>query len=186
MYNHSKRSVIFINSVYFFTFSSNNKQDYSNIARAFVIEKASKIIGVTPTELEFAKTENGKPYFKNFSDFNFNISHTDGAIAICFSDYPVGVDIEKIRPFNPKVTNRYFTETEKAYIQSDIKNISHRFFEIWTKKEAYIKCHGLTLKELKNTNTSHIHTFQKGEYIISVCSECEKSKLIVLENFNNI
>ena len=51
--------MIFINTVYFFTFSSNNKQDYSNIARAFVIEKASKIIGVTPTELEFAKTENG-------------------------------------------------------------------------------------------------------------------------------
>ena len=135
---------------------------------------------------EVKRTENGKPYFKNFPDFNFNISHIDGAIAICFSDYPVGVDIEKIRTFNPKVTNRYFNETEKDYVLRNGKNTNKHFFEIWTKKEAYIKCYGLTLKELKNTNTSHIHTFQKGEYIISVCSECEKSKLIVLENINNI
>ena len=130
MYNHSKRSVIFINTVYFFTFSSNNKQDYSNIARAFVIKKAAEIIGVSQIELEFAETENEKPYFKNFPDFNFNISHTDGAIAICFSNSPVGVDIEKIRIYNPKVPNRYFNETEKDYVLRNGKNTNKHFFEI--------------------------------------------------------
>lgn len=178
--------MIFINTVYFFTFSANNKQDYSKIARAFVLKMASKQMDVKLSEADIANTENGKPYFKNYPDFHFNISHTDGAIAISFSNFPVGVDIEKIRNVNFDVAKRYFNENEKAYILENNKNINRRFFEIWTKKEAYIKRYGLTLKELKNTDTSHIHTFQKGEYIISVCSECKKSKLIVLENINNI
>ena len=107
-------------------------------------------------------------------------------VAVCKSENPVGIDIEKIdgtRNFE-KIANRYFHGKEKEFFNEN--PTADAFYEIWTKKEAYIKCHGLTLKELKNTNASHIHTFQKGEYIISVCSECEKSKLIVLENFNNI
>ena len=178
--------MICINTVYFLKFSSNNKQDYSDIAKAFVIKKASEMLNVQLTESEFEKTENGKPYFKNFPDFNFNISHTEGGIAIGFSEQPIGVDIEKIRSADKRIVNKYFNDTENDYILSNNKNLNRSFFEIWTKKEAYIKCHGLSLKHLKKTDTSHIHTFNRNEYIISVCSGCDKSKLIFLENIDNI
>ncbi len=178
--------MISINTVYFLKIPTKNKQEYSNLSKNIVIKIAGQSLKVTPNKLEFEKTENGKPYFKNFPDFNFNISHTNGAIAIAFSKTPIGVDIEKIRSHKTSVADRYFTDIEKAYLHSKRINTDRRFFEIWTKKEAYIKCHGLTIKHLKQTDTSHIHTFQKGEYVISVCSDCNKSKLIVLENIYDI
>ncbi len=176
-----------INTVYLIlTENFAQKQMYSDIAKAFVKNIASEKLGIPPKDIIMEKEENGKPLLKNSPDFYFNISHTNGAVAIAFSDYQVGVDTEKIRNAPLRVANRYFNEYEKEYLYSDTKNQNRRFFEIWTKKEAYIKMHGATLSHLKKTDTRHIHTFQKGEYIISVCSKCDKSKLIVLENIDNV
>lgn len=150
------------------------------------MNKASEKLNIPFEEIFIDKTENGKPYFKNYPDFHFNISHTIGAVAVAFSDSPLGVDIERIRKADLRVANRYFDNNEKEYIYRNKENVNRRFFEIWTKKEAYIKMRGLTLSYLTKTDTGHIHTFQNKEFIISVCSKCDKSKLIVLENGFNI
>ena len=158
------------------------KQRYSDIAKAFVIDRASKTLGVPTKDIIIEKTENGKPYFKKYPDFHFNISHTNGAVAVAFSKKSVGVDVEKLRNVNFNIANRFFKKKETEYVFLEPQNTKKRFFEIWTKKEASIKEKGLTLSHISNMDTSHIHTFQNGEFIISVCSECDKSRLIVLEN----
>ena len=81
--------------------------------------------------------ENGKPYL----DFCFfSISHS-GDFAVCaVSDFPVGVDIERMKGFKQRDKYMLFTPTESEYVnKSDPEN---RFFTLWTRKEAYIKAKG--------------------------------------------
>ena len=78
------------------------KQRYSDIAKAFVIDRASKTLGVPTKDIIIEKTENGKPYFKKYPDFHFNISHTNGAVAVAFSKKSVGVDVTIITSYKSK------------------------------------------------------------------------------------
>lgn len=78
--------------------------------------------------------ENGKPYL----DFcYFSISHS-GDVAVCaVSDFPVGVDIERVDSFKRRDRYMLFSGTESEYVnKSDSQN---RFYTLWTRKEAYVK-----------------------------------------------
>ena len=79
----------------------------------------------------------GKPHFKN-SPLFFSISHSENVVAVAISEREVGVDVEKLRNVRKGVANRFFTGSEAEYAGSD----AERFFEIWTKKEAYAKAKG--------------------------------------------
>lgn len=123
---------------------------------------------------EIEKGAHGKPYFKE-SDIYFNISHTDALQAVAIGKSEVGVDIEKIRDVNLKVASR-FTKEEYDYVME--AESSNRFFEIWTKKEAYLKFKGTGISGgLNSFNVfeipEKINTFIIDGYVISVCSEKE-------------
>ena len=117
---------------------------------------------------DFKKNPNGKPFIDKKSEFHFNISHSKNAVAVAFSENPVGVDIENLRTADIRVAKRFFTEKEQEYI---LENPNLHFFEIWTKREAAIKQKGLAIKDLKGVSTENTETFFKDGYIISVCTE---------------
>ena len=80
---------------------------------------------------EILYNENGKPYLKD-EDIHFSISHTDGLVAVCISDSPVGIDCEKINPsYKEKIehfSKRYFKENEADLIKSsDDIGVSYYF-----------------------------------------------------------
>ncbi len=149
--------------VYFFwdKTEKTEKQELSLLAKRFVVFKSG-------ANLTICKTENGKPYLKELPYFHFNISHSKGALAIAFSNSPVGVDTERLRKPDLRVAERFFTEKENEYIKQCPERF---FFEIWTKKEAYIKKNGLSLKDLSYAKTDGIVTYFIEEYAISVCSD---------------
>lgn len=101
----------------------------------------------------FSYNENGKPLL----DFCcFSISHS-GEYSVCVvSEDPVGVDIELVRPISIKNDYRLFTLEEIQYVNSDENLHNNRFFEVWTKKEAYIKMKGLNLSQGAGVNTVKI------------------------------
>lgn len=82
--------------------------------------------------------ENGKPLADHTY---FNISHSHGLVAFIQSDVPIGIDIEKIRPISNTLQEYISNDSEKKYIHDEIS-----FFEVWTNKEALIKCFGSGLK----------------------------------------
>ena len=90
---------------------------------------------------EIKKGSHGKPYFPG-TDIHFNISHSGDYKVLAIAETPVGVDIEKVRKADLRVAKR-FCENEYNYITQ--KDSEHRFFEIWTKKEAYLKYKGTGL-----------------------------------------
>lgn len=123
----------------------------------------------------FSIHKNGKPYLCNNSEFHFNISHTRNAIAVAFSDNEIGVDVEPVQSVDLAISNRFFTSSEQDYISSH-ENSNHAFYEVCTKKEAYIKYTGSGLSApLKSFNVldsqirSMLQTFEMKTYIISAC-----------------
>ena len=110
------------------------------------------------TDIRIEKEPGGKPYVSignQVARLNFNISHTSGIGVVAFSECSIGVDIEKIHEPDYRIVRRFFVEPEQRYIldleSEEIRR--DRFFEIWTKKEAYLKWKGCGLAGgLKNIN----------------------------------
>lgn len=96
------------------------------------------------TSREILRTERGKPYFKDLP-FRFSVSHT-GNLWVCLIDtQDVGVDVQKIRKCrSDKIAERYYTPDERQYIHERGED---GFFQIWTRKEAYVKYTGDGLTE---------------------------------------
>jgi 4'-phosphopantetheinyl transferase len=139
---------------------------------------ACNTINIENEDIIFEKNEYGKPYLKNCNNVYFNISHTKSAFAVSISYNPIGVDIERIQTANNKIAQRFFTEDELAFVKETNSNQNKRFYEIWTKKEAYIKYIGKELSIPLNTFSildkmiACINsTFNIDGYLISVCND---------------
>ena len=133
-----------------------------------------KALSLPNSALSFETDTNGKPYMSGQPSLPFSLSHTDKAVAVALSDEAVGVDIEKLRQANGQIARRFFTAREAAYVLS--KDSDRRFFEIWTKKEAYIKRSGAGLScplrsfDVLKDNAEEIHTWERNGYMLSVCT----------------
>lgn len=126
---------------------------------------------------------NGKPYLVGES-VCFNVSHSENMVAVAFSDRNIGVDLEKTRSVNPKLIDRYFTICEKEYINVDLPDWESRFFEIWTKKEAFLKRSGVGLRvklnELETKTCEGIKTYNLDGFVLSVC--CDDKNFNIYNN----
>jgi len=144
---------------------------------------ASQRLFISNRNLCFQKNSYGKPYLLFFPDFQYNISHTRDAVAVAFSNQSIGIDIEKIREPDLKIVKRFFTSDENQYILQSNDFVT-RFFEIWTKKEAYIKHDGRGLSIPLNTfssleNREKYYTCIFKNYIVSLYRENIYDQIIV-------
>ena len=133
-------------------------------------ERALSTLGYSLAVLEGGEIEilpNGKPIFKS-SPLFFSISHSENVVAVAVSEREIGVDVEKIREVRGGVAKRFFTESEIEYVGND----SARFFEIWTKKEAYAKVKG-TLASVFSENMleKEFYTETYGGFAVAVYEE---------------
>ena len=99
-------------------------------------------------------TERGRPELSDHDQtpqLRFNISHTHGLVACAIAeDRMVGVDVEHVdrRVDIPNLSRTVLSEAELMDLQGHGgEALRHRFFELWTLKEAHIKAlgHGLGL-----------------------------------------
>ena len=121
----------------------------SRIASDYLCKKAiSEFCGISKDEITFKKNAFGKPYAENLPVY-FSISHSADVVVCAVSDKEIGIDIEKIKPFNIKAAEKFATKKEIEHITS----ANNGFFEIWTLKEAYFKCIGTGLgADIKNVS----------------------------------
>ena len=91
-----------------------------------------------------ARSEGGKPFFPNFPNYQFNLSHS-GIFALCvLDDLPVGADMETIRPHHPRLAQRICSAEELAWLEDQPNNAS-ALCQLWVGKEALAKYHGTGL-----------------------------------------
>lgn len=78
----------------------------------------------------------GKPELPNVA-LEYNVSHS-GILWVCIvGEEPVGIDIQEVRPADyEKIADRFFTKDELHYVELWGED---GFFDIWVRKEAYVK-----------------------------------------------
>lgn len=150
--------------------SKNYKED--------IVKTISAYYDIPVSDLIIEKDVHGKPYLVNFKDIYISISHSKVHLLYAISDKNIGVDIEVIRPvknYFDKIKRKAFHENELSYILKNSQELEIRFFEIWTKKEAYLKCLGIglttELTKIDTLNLKHIVTIRNRDLVYSICSE---------------
>ena len=128
--------------------------------------------------------EHGKPYLPHGP--HFSLSHAGELAVLAVSDAPVGVDVEKPRPVTNAVARRVLQEEERQWMGHDPQ---YRFFWLWTRKEAVIKCCGRGLSLAMDSfrvlpgdtpkadgMTCHLTTLEHKGHILSAASAAGDSQ----------
>jgi 4'-phosphopantetheinyl transferase len=102
--------------------------------------------------IEIAREEKGKPFFQKLPadrcgripQVHFSVSHSGNWWGCLMADEPVGFDIEVCRDkvSHEKIAGRFFTEAEADLILAGGPDV---FFDVWVRKEAYLKYLGTGL-----------------------------------------
>ncbi|MDR0506805.1 MAG: 4'-phosphopantetheinyl transferase superfamily protein [Dysgonamonadaceae bacterium] len=103
----------------------------------------SNYYGINNSDVKIYKNHWGKPMIRGISNVHFNFSHTNDIIVGAFSTKQIGIDVEKVRRFNPKILKLFCSKEE----MSDLSTIEdmHRLTQIWSIKESYLKMLGVGL-----------------------------------------
>ena len=141
-------------------------------------------LNIDYTTINIIKNKFGKPYIKDLNLF-FNISHSKDFVICAISNMKIGIDIEKIREINKSIVNQFATDKEKDFIYELDREYNKRSFEIFTLKEAYFKCLGTNLNNIKeiefelnnNIVKSNIDGYEFkliheiDNYVIAICEK---------------
>jgi len=139
----------------------------------------------------YSTTSTGKPIFLQPKNVHFSLSHSD-YIAVCaISSKPCGIDIEKIRNYDPYLVDRFFTKYDNDFLSNqDAANQAKKFTEVWTYKEAVSKMMDRPLMQVLQwvdfqeycdcSKGNYIWTkqgFEFKDYYITLCYEEERTRV---------
>lgn len=158
------------------------------LARAML----ARALRCPPCAVPILRGAHGKPVLKDHPNLFFNVSHS-GDYAVCVvSGRSVGVDIEQVRAYRPRVAQRVCSETERALLAQS-ENPARLFCRLWTLKESYVKLTGtgigVPLQEISfafaadglviaNQGGVRFHSLELWDgYFLSVC-ERKDSEII--------
>jgi 4'-phosphopantetheinyl transferase len=109
--------------------------------------RAREILGTQlscpPSELHFDYSPNGKPSVRG-TPVHFNVSHSHGVAAMALSErFELGADIERIRPLEIEIADRFFSPREvEALRRLPSAEQPLAILRCWTRKEAIVKAMG--------------------------------------------
>lgn len=127
-------------------FHRDSDRHSSIVARGALRILLSGYTGVSAAEIRFDYLDTGKPYVAS-SAVAFSVSHAGEWVVLAFGrGRTIGVDVESIRRSVDvlRIAARYFTPEEVELIESAADR-SVAFFNLWTRKEAYVKARGSAL-----------------------------------------
>lgn len=104
-----------------------------------LVERGIALPADSPAGLKAAAVRgpHGKPSLPG-SGVEFSISHSRGLAACAVEDVPVGVDVERVRAFNPTLIRRICAPGEEALTKEDDSLLT----QLWTCKESHMKLTG--------------------------------------------
>lgn len=127
-----------------------------------------------------ARGEYGKPYFENIPIY-FSISHTCDIWTCLMADFKVGIDIQISKNLDyEKIAKRFFSKEEAIFVRENGKK---SFFEIWTRKEAFVKYTGKGFSNQRFSGFSVVTEKDKKQCLKERLDEVFFEKTdIILEN----
>jgi 4'-phosphopantetheinyl transferase len=114
-------------------------------------------LGMKPHALEFAFAPNGKPTLTGLTvhqALHFNLAHSEDLLLIAVTrSGSVGVDVERVRmlPDFEELVASFFSPNESAKFRNlTAEQKPTAFFDLWTRKEAWLKASGDGITHLLN------------------------------------
>ena len=89
-------------------------------------------------------TAQGKPRIQGREDLHCSLSHCPSGAAAVVYHAPIGVDMETVRPYNPKLA-RYICSAEEVLEIESSEDPALAFTILWTKKESCVKLYGASV-----------------------------------------
>jgi len=118
------------------------------LAGRLMLRQSLQHSGLTHLLNDFRRDCNNKPVIDGWKWFN--ISHSGDLVVFCSDEDWVGIDIEKRNECDYTGIMKYFHHEEQEYIL-DSDDVQKAFYEIWVKKEAFLKAAGTgIINGLKN------------------------------------
>lgn len=111
------------------------------VASYLLLKKALKEMFGIDANPQFDYLGGGKPVIHGHPDIHFNISHCKTAVAVAVDSVPVGVDIETVRPYKPRLAQYVLSQAELAQVEAS-EHPDVEFIKLWTRKEALLKLTG--------------------------------------------
>ncbi|MEH6970996.1 4'-phosphopantetheinyl transferase family protein [Bacillus sp. JJ675] len=110
------------------------------IGEVLIRKIISETFGLANEQIAFTSGRYGKPSALGLPNFHFNISHSGKWILCAAGSSPVGVDVEKIKPVNYDIAERFFSSEEYRDLmeKSEPERLSY-FYHLWTMKESFVK-----------------------------------------------
>jgi len=120
-------------------------RDRFAIARGVLRRLLGHYLHVDPGALVFGYAQHGKPFLRDGS-LHFNMSHSHNlALYAVTLEREVGIDIEwpRAKVAHEEIAARFFSLEEQEAL-AGLPAAQHReaFYNIWTRKEAYVKARG--------------------------------------------
>lgn len=152
-----------------------------------ILKSKFNLMNIDYSDNNFSYNDYGKPYLKSNPDIFFNISHCHEMAVCTICNSEVGIDVENIRTYHPRVVKRVFSAKETAILENSA-NKDEMFFRIWTLKESFVKAIGIGISYpmkscefLINENSFDVNGcdgYSFSQIILNnkfVCSLCVKS-----------
>jgi 4'-phosphopantetheinyl transferase len=167
--------------------------ELSLFGRVLVKNIVSKETSISKKSILISKTKLGKPIIKKPTNLNIDISisHSDNYLVIGICNHAkIGIDLEIFKNIDLEIFKNCLSVSEEVYINSGErrKQKLENFYEIWTRKEAYLKALGVGLQKplpitkfysnyIKprvdinyNNQQYYFSTLKEGNFILSTCT----------------
>lgn len=119
------------------------KDKMLSLGAGILIDKGLENFGLREASVRIAEGTYGKPYFPDYPDIHFNVSHSEKMVIAVFADIEVGCDIEYIDSIDLKLAERFFCKSEYEFImEHQEQERNEAFYRIWTIKESFMKAVG--------------------------------------------
>jgi 4'-phosphopantetheinyl transferase len=114
-------------------------------ARGRLRQLLGRYADVPPSAVVIETGASGKPFTRGEPSLEFNLAHSDNRVVFAFAHWPVGIDVERIRPLPDllPMAEQFFAPREyEAMRRLTGAPLEDTFFRCWTLKEAYLKAVG--------------------------------------------
>lgn len=124
-----------------------NEADESQTdSHALRLAAAADYAHTSPSDFAESLGKHGKPYFSSHPNVCFSVSHSGGIWVCALSDIELGFDVQvydknSTPDRRQRIAKRWFSPEEYRFFE-ERGHDEATFYELWTKKEAYVKLTG--------------------------------------------
>ena len=115
-----------------------------SVAAGMLLDRGLSAYGLRECDMVYETNLNGKPFFREYPQIRFSLSHSGEYVMAAFSDVEIGCDIQQMKQTDLKIARRFFAPEEYAYIKEQEEESAQEeaFYRIWVLKESFLRAVG--------------------------------------------